>query len=75
MRNITMEEEVVVHPIDGMQLSEGTIRQDESFHFRGNLPGIEPEAGDTIDEVLERLDRGAKAYYGNDVVVEIVHHA
>ena len=68
------EEEVVVHPVDGMQLSEGTIRADETLHFRGDLPGIEPEAGDTVDEVLERLERKAKAYYGDDVVVEIVRH-
>ncbi len=71
MRWFSIEEEVIVRPIDGMQLSEGHIRQDESKHFKGDLPGIEPEAGDTVDEVLERLERKAKAYYGEDVIVEL----
>ena len=75
MRRLLIEQEVVVHPVDGMQLSEGFIREDEATHFFGCLPGMEPEAGDTIDEVLTRLDRKAKAYYGDDVVVEIASHA
>ena len=64
--------EVIVHPVDGMQLSEGYILEDEATHFMGCLPGIEPSAGDTVDEVLTRLQEKAKAYYGDDVVVEIV---
>ncbi len=71
MRRFCIEEEVIVHPIDGMQLSSGTIRGDATRHFMGNLPGLEPSAGDTVDEVLMRLERKAKAYYGDDVVVEI----
>ncbi len=67
-----IEEEVIVHPVDGMQLSEGYIREDEATHFLGCLPGLEPSAGDTVDEVLDRLEKKAKAYYGDDVVVEIV---
>ncbi|MDZ8118121.1 hypothetical protein [Pontiella agarivorans] len=75
MRRCIIEEEVIVHPVNGMQLSEGYIREDGQAHFRGCLPGIEPEAGDTVDEVLTRLDAKAKAYYGDDVIVEItVHH-
>jgi len=74
MRRLLIEEEVIVHPVNGMQLSEGVIRKDESTCFMGCLPGMEPEAGDTIDEVLTRLDRKAKAYYGVDVVVELNRH-
>ena len=66
-----IDEEVIVHPVDGMQLSEGYIREDKAAHFMGCLPGMEPSAGDTIDEVLVRLEKKAKAYYGDDVVVEI----
>jgi hypothetical protein len=67
-----IEEEVIVHPVDGMQLSEGYIRENDATHFRGCLPGMEPSEGDTVDEVLHRLEKKAKAYYGDDVVVEIV---
>ena len=71
MKTKRREEEITVHPIHGMQLSEGYIREDEATHFKGCLPGIEPDAGDTIDEVIVRLEKKAKAYYGDDVVVEI----
>lgn len=71
MKKCVIDEEVIVHPVDGMQLSEGYIREDDKAHFRGCLPGMEPEAGDTVDEVLSRLEEKAKAYYGDDVVVEI----
>lgn len=74
MKQQGIDEEVVVHPVDGMQLSEGYIREDKTTHFKGCLPGMEPSAGDTIDEVLIRLEKKAKAYYGEDVVVEIAHH-
>ena len=67
-------EEVVVHPVDGMQLSEGYIHKDGFRHFLGGLPGMEPSAGDTLDEVLKRIEKKAKAYYGDDVVVEIAPH-
>jgi predicted RNase H-like HicB family nuclease len=73
MRRLLIQEKVIVHPVDGMQLSQGFIRVDEETRFFGSLPGIEPQAGDTIDEVLQRLDCVAKAYYGEDVVVEISH--
>jgi hypothetical protein len=71
MQHYGIEEEVIVHPLDGMQLSEGYIREDATVHFKGCLPGMEPSAGDTIDEVLMCLEAKAKAYYGEDVVVEI----
>ncbi len=74
MRKCIIDEEVVVHPMDGMQLSEGYIREDKRTRFRGCLPGMEPEAGDTVIEVLSRLEVKAKAYYGDDVVVEITSH-
>lgn len=74
MQKCVIDEEIIVHPVDGMQLSEGYIREDEHTHFRGCLPGMEPEAGDTVDEVLSRLETKAKAYYGDDVVVEIAPH-
>ena len=75
MNTYVIEEDVVVHPVDGMQLSEGYIRQDRPHHFEGCLPGMEPDAGDTVDEVLSCMEKKAKAYYGDDVVVEIaVHH-
>ena len=76
MKHRFIDEEVIVHPADGMQLSEGYIREDEATHFKGCLPGIEPSEGDTVDEVLIKLEQKAKAYYGDDVVVEIApHHA
>jgi hypothetical protein len=71
MKKKRREEEITVHPVHGMQLSEGYIREDEQTHYKGCLPGIEPSAGDTIDEVVMRLEKKAKAYYGDDVVVEI----
>ena len=71
MKRHGIKQEVIVHPVDGMQLSEGYIREDEATHFKGCLPGMEPSAGDTVDEVLFRLEKKAKAYYGDDVVVEI----
>jgi hypothetical protein len=75
MNTYVIEEDVVVHPVDGMQLSEGYIREDRLHHVTGWLPGMAPEGGDTVDEVLSRLEEKAKAYYGDDVVVEIpVHH-
>ena len=71
MKNSGREEEVIVHPVGGMQLSEGYIRENGSQRFVGSLPGIAPLVGDTLEEVLMRLDRMAKAYYGDDVVVEL----
>ncbi len=68
-----VEEEVVVHPEGGMQLATGSIRTDPSRRFIGNLPGMAALAGDTIDEVLRCMERFAKDYYGDDVIVEIVH--
>ncbi|MDF7825776.1 hypothetical protein P4B35_17235 [Pontiellaceae bacterium B12227] len=75
MNRYIIDEEVIVHPVDGMQLTEGYIRADQSCHFKGCLPGFEPSAGDTVDEVLSGLEQKAKAYYGDDVIVEIARHA
>lgn len=75
MNKRSIDEEVIVHPVDGMQLTEGYIREDQSCHFKGCLPGLEPSAGDTVDEVLSGLKEKAKAFYGDDVVVEIAHQA
>lgn len=74
MNKCIIDEEVIVHPRDGMQLSEGYIREGQSAQFEGRLPGLEPSAGDTVDEVLFRLEQKAKAFYGDDVIVEIAHH-
>jgi hypothetical protein len=71
MRNSFKEREVSVHPVGGMQLSEGYIRKNGTKRFVGNLPGLSPSVGDTIEDVLERLERKAKVYYGDDVIVEI----
>jgi hypothetical protein len=71
MSNGCREREVSVHPVGGMQLSEGCIRTNGTKRFVGNLPGLSPSVGDTIEDVLERLERKAKVYYGDDVVVEI----
>ena len=71
MGNRCIEREVSVHPVDGMQLSEGSIRTNGTKRFVGNLPGLSPSIGDTVEDVLERLERKAKVYYGDDVVVEI----
>jgi hypothetical protein len=74
MNRCIIEQEVIVHPLNGMQLSEGYIREDMIMHFQGCLPGIEPSDGNSVDEVLHRLERKAKAYYGEDVVVELASH-
>lgn len=74
MKYPIIDEEVVVHPVDGMQLCEGYIREDKTLHFRGCLTGMEPAEGDSVDEVLFRLEQKAKAFYGDDVVVELVPH-
>ena len=71
MTNINIELEIVVHPIHGMQLSEGYIRQDNSKGFVGSLPGLIPLKGKTQEEVRARLEDEAKEYYGDDVIVEI----
>jgi hypothetical protein len=75
MLNDYIEEEVIVHPIHGMQLSEGYIRKDCAKGFLGSLPGLPPATGQTKEEVLARLELQAKAYYGDDVVVEVAPRA
>jgi hypothetical protein len=75
MMNDYIELEIVVHPIHGMQLSEGYIRKDNSKGFLGCLPGLVPFAGKTKEEVLLRLEEEAKEYYGEDVIVEIAPQA
>jgi hypothetical protein len=74
MLNDYIEEEVIVHPIHGMQLSEGYIRKDGKA-FLGSLPGLVPSRGRTAEEVREKLEQKAKAYYGDDVVVDIAPKA
>ncbi len=54
-----------------MQLSTGFIRENGGNRFVGDLPGMAPTVGDTVEDVLTRLERMAKIYYGDDVVVEI----
>ncbi len=71
MRNGCVEEEVIVHPVGGMQLSSGYIRTDADRHVVGHLPGIASQWGNSVEEVLNRLDWNAKIYYGSDVVVEL----
>ncbi len=75
MVNDYVEEELVVRPIHGMQLSEGYIRKENSKGFLGSLPGLLPSRGRTKEEVRVRLEREAKAYYGDDVIVEIAPQA
>ena len=75
MMNDYIEEEIIVHPIHGMQLSEGYIRKDNSKGFLGSLPGLAPFKGKTKEEVRARLEQEAKAYYGDDVIVEIAPRA
>ena len=70
MMNDYIEEEVIVRPIHGMQLSEGYIRKDDGKGFLGSLPGLAPSIGKTAEEARARLELQAKAYYGDDVVVE-----
>jgi hypothetical protein len=70
MLNDYIEEDIVVHPVHGMQLSEGYIRKENS---NGWLPGLVPYVGKTIEEVRVRLEEAAKVYYGDDVVVEFAH--
>ena len=75
MMNDYIEDEIVVHPIHGMQLSEGYIRRENSKKFLGCLPGLRPYVGKTKEEVRLRLEQEAKEYYGEDVVVEIAPQA
>jgi len=72
MLNDYIEEEITVHPIHGMQLSAGYIRKNNSNGFLGSLPGLLPSIGKTKEEVRAQLEEEAKAYYGDDVVVEIL---
>jgi len=72
MTRTVIDEEIIVHPVGGMQLSEGRISEDESARFHGCLPGIEVSEGDSVEEVLRILEIRAKAYYGEDVIVELV---
>ena len=72
MMNDYIEEEIIVHPIHGMQLSEGYIRKDNSKGFLGSLPGLMPLKGKTKEDVRAQLELEAKEYYGEDVVVEVV---
>ena len=71
MMNDYIEDEIIVHPIHGMQLSEGYIRKQNSKGFLGCLPGLLPYAGKTKEEVRVQLEQEAKEYYGEDVIVEI----
>ena len=71
MMNDYIEDEIVVHPIHGMQLSEGYIRKDNASGFLGCLPGLLPYKGKTKEEVRLKLEQEAKDYYGEDVIVEI----
>ena len=71
MNDCVTIEELVVHPIRGMQLSEGYLRKDDAKGFLGCLPGIVSTVGKTKEEVLARLEEKAKAYYGDDVIVEV----
>jgi len=73
MKNDCIELEVIVHPVGGMQLSSGYIRRDESRCYIGDLPGITLMTGNSVDEVLKRLERKSKEYYGDDVIVELVN--
>ncbi|MEN8256012.1 MAG: hypothetical protein ABFR33_11150 [Verrucomicrobiota bacterium] len=75
MMNDYIEEEIVVHPLHGMQLSEGYIRRNNSNGFLGSLPGLLPSRGKTKEEVRAQLEEEAKAYYGDDVIVEILPRA
>lgn len=74
MKNDYKEEEVIVHPVDGMQIAEGYIREDRTHHFFGIIPGLRPVVGNAFMDVLKRLDMEAKEYFGDDVVVEMAHH-
>jgi predicted RNase H-like HicB family nuclease len=67
-------EEVIVHPVDGMQLAEGYISMDASGRYVGSLPGMTYQTGETVEVVVQLLEEKAKAFYGDDVVVEVVHH-
>jgi hypothetical protein len=70
----TIVEEVIVHPVDGMQLAEGYISVDASGRYVGRLPGMTCQTGDTVEGVLRLLEQKAKAFYGDDVVVDVIRH-
>ena len=74
MNGGTIVEEVIVHPVDGMQLTEGYISVDASRRYVGSLPGMACLTGDSLEDVLDLLEIKAKAFYGDDVVVEVVRH-
>ena len=67
-----IEVEIVVHPTHGMQLSRGCIAEDGPIGFLGRLPGLAPRRGRTREEVRAVLERDAREFYGDDVIVEIV---
>jgi len=70
MKNDYTEDEIIVRPTDGMQLSVGYIRKD-SLKVIGCLPGLDPYSGKTVEDVRIHLEQEAKEYYGDDVIVEI----
>jgi len=74
MNDDVIVEGVIVHPVNGMQLCEGFICMDASRHYVGSLTGMTSLSGDSVEDVLSLLERKAKAYYGDDVVVEIIRH-
>lgn len=68
--NIIHIEEVSVHPVDGMQLSEGYICESEQGYL-GCVPGLPEREGGSIEDVRMGLEHEAKEYFGDDVVVEL----
>jgi len=71
MEYVHTEEEIIVHPIQGMQLSEGFICAGKVKKYRGILPGLASYEGESMEEVRLHMEAEAKEYYGDDVVVDI----
>lgn len=71
MQNNHLENEIIVRPRHGMQLSTGHILND-GLRISGYLPALLPCVGKTVEDVRSRLEQAAKAYYGDDVIVQII---
>ena len=66
-----VEHQIIVQSTGGMQLSEGSIRENMRQVY-GHLPALLPCIGTSVEEVRRSLEQKAKDYYGYDVEVEII---
>jgi hypothetical protein len=72
MKHEYIENKIIIRAIQGMLISEGHIRKDNSKGFLSCFPGRVPYAANTLEELRIQVEEEAKEYYGDDVVAEII---